>query len=366
MRPNPSARTIFIALAACAAMTVSACKEDSGGQGSDPKNTDPPPTADVSVPEAAPIPEPPLGLATLSTPSPAENPNSAEKVALGELLFFDTRLSDNGEYACVTCHLPQKGWTDGKKLSPKPDGKLNKRHSPTMYNVGFAQDWYWDGRKKTLEDQILAAWKGQVGGTPETVVAKLGRTPEYQVRFKRAFNQGPTAENIPQALAAFLRISLRAGDSPWDRYEAGDEQAVSDEVVKGHKIFMEKAACALCHAPPLYTDMAYHNVGIGYEGQAEPDVGRFKVSNVETDTGAFKTPGLRGVELSAPYFHDGSVATLEEAVDYMLSGGYRDNNPHIDPRLKKVELTDEERGQLIAFIKALTPTETTYEPPVLP
>ncbi|WP_428264949.1 cytochrome-c peroxidase [Haliangium sp.] len=345
---------------------VPGCKEDGDGGSTDPKGPTTPPPTDVAVPEAPPIPDPPQGLAELSTPSPEANPNTPDKVALGELLFFDTRLSDTGEFACLTCHLPQKGWADGKKVSTKADGKDNSRHSPTMYNVGYAQDWYWDGRKKTLEDQILAAWTGQVGGTPEKVIEKLARVPEYKVRFQRAFNEGPSADNVPKAIAAFLRIRLRAGDSPWDRYKAGDEQAVSDEVVKGSEIFMGKAGCALCHAPPLFTDMAYHNVGVGYEGVAEPDVGRFKVSSVATDTGAFKTPGLRGVALSAPYFHDGGAATLEEAVDFMLAGGYRKGNEHIDERLKPVELTDEERSQLMAFINALTPSQTSYEYPVLP
>ncbi len=366
MRATSIART-YLVLIAISAMLIGGCKDDKGTEGDPEKpTTDTPQTTDVQVAEAQPIPNPPPGLADLSVPSPPDNPNNAEKVALGARLFFDTRLSDNGEYACVTCHLPQKGWTDGKELSPKPDGTLNKRHSPTMYNVGYANDWYWDGRKKTLEDQILAAWTGQVGGTPEQVVEKLKRTPEYVVRFQRAFNAAPSPENIPQALASFLRISLRAGDSAWDRYQAGDEQAVSEEVVKGHQIFMQKAACALCHAPPLYTDMDYHNVGVGYEGVESPDVGRFKVTNEEANTGAFKTPTLRGVELSAPYFHDGKTATLEEAVDFMLAGGYREGNKHIDPRLKPVELSDEERAQLIAFLKALTPSKTDYEPPVLP
>lgn len=368
MRRNQISRHVIVSIAFAGLASTAGCKKDEAtGQSGDTSatGTATTPTEAVAIPEAAPIPEPPVGLEKLTTPSPEANPNNPEKVALGELLFFDTRLSDSGEFACSTCHLPDKGWTDGLPLSPKADGKVNKRHSPSLYNVGYASDWYWDGRKKTLEAQILAAWTGQVGATPEQVVAKLERVPEYQVRFQRAFGGGPTPENITQALGSFLRIKLRAGDSPWDRYQAGDEQAVSKDVIAGHEIFTGKAACALCHAPPLYTDMAYHNIGVGYEGTDKPDEGRFAVSKVETDKGAFKTPGLRGVETSAPYFHDGSAATLEEAVDLMLAGGYREGNPQIDPRLKPVELSEEERAQLIAFLKALTPTGT-YEPPTLP
>jgi cytochrome c peroxidase len=368
MRRNEIVRHSIVSLALMGLVSITGCKKEEGtnqtGNAGSATTTQPASAEEVSVAEAPALPDPPQGLDKLATPSPESNPNTPEKVALGELLFFDTRLSDNGELACVTCHQPEKAWTDGKPLSPKPDGKLNTRHSPTMYNVGYASDWYWDGRKKTLEDQILAAWQGQVGGTAETVIAKLERVPEYRVRFKRAFNEGPTAENIPKALASFLRLKLRAGDAAWDHHEAG-QQAVPEDVIKGHALFTGKAGCALCHAPPLYTDMAYHNVGIGYRPGDKPDEGRFATSKVEAEKGAFKTPGLRGVELSAPYFHDGSVATLEEAVDFMLAGGHRDGNPNIDPRLKPVTLSAEERAQLIAFIKALTPLQT-YEPPKLP
>lgn len=350
-------------------MGITGCNKDEGADqakaGTANTSAGPASAEDVSVPEAPPLPDPPRGLEAVTTPSPEGNPNTPEKVALGELLFFDTRLSDNGAFACVTCHLPARAWTDGKALSTKADGKVNTRHSPTMYNVGYGSDFYWDGRMKTLEDQILAAWKGQVGGTAETVIAKLERVPEYRVRFKRAFNEGPTAENIVKALASFLRIKLRAGNAAWDRYEDEEKQAVSADVVAGAKIFTEKAGCALCHTPPLYTDMGYHNVGIGYRPGDKPDEGRFATTKVEAEKGAFKTPGLRGVELGAPYFHDGSVATLEEAVDFMLAGGHRDGNPNIDPRLKPVELTETERAQLIAFLKALTPLQV-YEQPKLP
>jgi cytochrome c peroxidase len=350
-------------------VSVTGCKKDEGtGEGkagTASASTQPASAEDVSVAEAPAIPAPPRGLDMVTTPSPEGNPNTPEKVALGELLFFDTRLSDNGTFACVTCHLPERAWTDGKALSTKADGKVNTRHSPTMYNVGYGSDFYWDGRKKTLEDQILAAWQGQVGGTPATVIAKLERVPEYRVRFKRAFNAGPTAENIPMALASFLRIKLRAGDAAWDRHEAKQQQSVSEDVIAGAKIFTGKAACALCHTPPLYTDVGYHNVGIGYRPGDKPDEGRFATTKVEAEKGAFKTPGLRGVELSAPYFHDGSVATLEEAVDFMLAGGHREGNPTIDPRLKPVELTETERAQLLAFLKSLTPLQG-YEQPQLP
>lgn len=318
------------------------------------------------LPPAPALPDAPRGLEKIALTPHDHNPTTAEKVALGELLFFDTRLSDTGTFACVNCHLPDKGWTDGLAVSPKANGKTNTRHSPTMYNVGYATEWYWDGRMPTLEEQITAAWTGQVGGTPDKVAARLAAIPVYEAHFQRAFGEAPTPDNIAKALGSFVRIKLRSGDSPWDRHEAGEEGTVSEDAIAGYSVFMQKAACAVCHTPPLYTDMKYHNVGIGYANAESPDPGRFKVTENAADTGAFKTPGLRGVTLTGPYFHDGSVATLEQAVDFMLAGGHRDGNQHIDPRLQKVELTAEERTQLLAFIQALTPADTSYTRPALP
>jgi cytochrome c peroxidase len=227
--------------------------------------------ADASAPaepaaQVDKLPDPPAGLEAFPTPSPDGNPTTTAKVALGEMLFFDTRLSDSGTFACVTCHVPEKGWTDGEALSVKADGATNTRHSPTMYNVGYALQWYWDGRMPTLEEQILAAWKGQVGGTPDQVAAALAGVSAYKEHFQKAFGEDPSAENIPMALASFLRVTLRAGNAPWDRYQAGDKSAVSEDAVKGFTVFT-KAGCAACHAPPLYTDMGYHNVGVGYDAK---------------------------------------------------------------------------------------------------
>ncbi len=370
-RPTNSAARNLFSNAFAAALLVLALVACKGGEDGNKKVTKKPPPRPVEpnrpdIPPAPPVPPVPQGLPD-PTPAPADNPDTADKVALGELLFFDTRLSDGGRFSCETCHLPEKGWTDGNKLSVKHNGKSNKRHSPTLYNVGYANEWYWDGRKPTLEAQILAAWTGQVGGTPDAVADRLAEVPEYAERFRRAFNEGPTAKNIPKALASFVRITLRSGDSPWDRYEkAGDRSQISEQALAGFKVFTEKASCALCHAPPLYTDMLYHNVGVGYQGVDQPDPGRGKVTGNEQETGAFKTPGLRSVGLHPPYLHDGSAETLEQAVDFMLAGGYREGNEHIDEKLKPVELTGEDRVNLLAFLKALTPDAAPYKRPKLP
>jgi cytochrome c peroxidase len=354
-------------LAATTLVLANACGKKEGEKPAPPKPATDKPAAPV-IPPAPPIPPAPLGLP--DTAAPADNADNPDKVALGELLFHDTRLSANGTYSCETCHLADQGWGDGRALSPKHDGSMNTRHSPTLYNVGYATEWYWDGRMPTLEAQIKAAWTGQVGGKPAEVAAALLAVPAYKERFARAFGEEPSEDNIPKALASFLRIRMRSGDAPWDRYEkTGDASQVSPDALAGFKVFTEKASCALCHAPPLYTDMLYHNVGVGYGGpdkNAEPDPGRGKVTNRPEETGAFKTPGLRGVALHPPYFHDGSAATLEEAVDFMIAGGHRKGNPRIDEKLKPKQLTAVERAQLIAFLNALTPSAPPPKRPALP
>lgn len=362
-----------LALSLAAAGSLAGCKgkDDKADKGKKTaKKPDTPPKPDKKPDPPKPkaddgLPPAPIGLAGWKLTPHDHNKTTPAKVELGEYLFFDTRLSDGGKFACVTCHLPKMGWTDGKKLSPKHNGDLNKRHSPTMYNVGYALAWYWDGRKKTLEDQILAAWKGQVGATPDKIAPALTAIPKYKEMFQKAFGEDPTPDNIPKALASFLRVKLRSGNAPWDKHKAGDKTAVSEDAIKGEAVFMGKAKCGICHTPPLYTDMRYHNVGVGYKGVESPDVGRFKVSQKENETGAFKTPGLRNVTLSAPYFHDGSASTLEEAVDFMIAGGYRDNNKHIDPMMTAVKLSADERKQLLAFLETLT-EDTQYTPPNLP
>ena len=315
------------------------------------------------MPPAPALAPTPKGLPEMDVP--AELALTPEKVALGKQLFFDKRLSGNASKSCESCHQHDQGWTDGLALSTKGSGVVNTRHSPTIYNVGFQPHWYWDGRSKTLEAQALAAWKGQVGGEPDKVAAFLMEIPLYRTQFLKVFGSPPTADTVAAALAAFMR-TMNSGDSAWDKHEAAEEGAVSQDAIAGWKIFRDKAHCTLCHVPPLFTDMQFHNVGVGFDAK-EPDVGRVKVSNDVKDTGAFKTPTLRSVTKSGPYFHDGSVATLQDAVKLMLAGGKGDRkkNKYLDPKLKKVDLSAKEFGQLMAFIQALESSET-FERPTLP
>ena len=307
---------------------------------------------------------------------PADNPLTAERVALGKQLFFDTRLSKNGNMSCETCHQPDKGWTDGKALSEKFDGTMNTRHTPTLYNVGYYKEWYWDGRAATLEAQILAAWRGQMGADPEQIVGKLNAIEGYKNAFQTALGGPATADGVTKALAGFVR-TLISDNSPWDRYEKGDKSAVPEDAVKGFTVFSDsdKANCTLCHLPPTYTDALFHNVGVGFD-KPTPDLGRGKiladkatqsggdVAEAKKLDGAFKTPTVRSVSESGPYFHDGRAANLEDAVDFMLRGGIK--NPSLDEKLKPRKLSAQERTQLLAFLKSLTPESKPFEKPQLP
>jgi len=343
---------------------ASSCSPDS----SEPPAPAPAASPTVSLPDRVALPE---------MQFPADNPFSPEKAGLGKQLFFDKRLSPSGAMSCETCHVPEMGWTDGKALSPKFDGSLNTRHTPTLLNAGYYTQYYWDGRAATLENQILAAWRGQMGAMePEKIAETLNGIEGYRRAFEQHMGGPATPDLVVKALATFVR-TITSDGSPWDRYEQGDKSAVSEEVVKGFEVFRQdtKANCSLCHVPPGYTDDMFHNIGVGFD-KPMPDLGRGKIladraaaagtkdPNAAKLNGAFKTPTLRSITETAPYFHDGRAQTLEEAVDFVLMGGIK--NPNLDEKFKARKLTAEERTQLLAFLRSLTPPSTPYERPQLP
>ncbi len=294
-------------------------------------------------------------------PSPADNSTTPDKVALGAKLWIDPRLSGSGTMACTTCHVREKGWTDGQVLSRRDNGDMNTRHTPTMYNVGYSQSFYWDGRAPTLEAQVLAAWRVQLSADPAKATERIAAVPGYVAEFQKVFGTPPAQDAIVKALAAYLRTKV-SGLSPWDRHEMGQRGAVSADARAGFDLFMGKARCAVCHTPPAYSDFNFHNIGLE-AGKPKPDPGRFAVTKKPEDTSAFKTPTLRSVAISGPYFHDGSRATLEEAVRYMAGGGGAD--PNKSPLLVDAGLHDAEIRQLVAFLASLTSDEP-YTPPRLP
>jgi cytochrome c peroxidase len=285
---------------------------------------------------------------------PADNPSSAAKVALGAQLFVDPRLSGSGRMACQGCHYRELGWTDAKALSRRDNGDLNTRHTPSLYNVGHQSVWYWDGRAATLEAQTLAAWRNQMSVDPAVAAARIAAVPGYASQFQAVFGSNASPETIVKALTSYLRTK-NSENSPWDRYEMGDTRAVSKEAVEGFVLFTGKAGCVTCHSPPFYGNSTFFNIGLEH-GKEKPDVGRFNVTKNEIHRGAFKTPSLRSVALGAPYFHDGSVGTLKEAVRYMAGGGKPD--PNKTQLMENRNLSEAEIDKLLAFLASLTSTET--------
>jgi cytochrome c peroxidase len=306
----------------------------------------------------------PAGLARYEAMEiPADNPMTPEKVALGRQLFFDKRLSGDGSRSCYFCHVCEHGLTDGQA---KATGAFNKplpRSSPTLWNIGYQKMFYWDGRSPSLEKQAMAAWQlGNMGAKDHEaeILAKINGLQGYRSQFQKVFSGDATAENMMQAISAFERTII-SGDTAWDRWQAGDQSAASEAAKRGWEVF-KQAKCNNCHDGVLLTDQQFHNVGIGMDAP-EPDAGRGKISNKPEETGAFKTPTLRDIAKSAPYFHDGSVATLEDAVDLMLNGGKP--NQYLDKKnLEKRTITPEQRRDLLEFLRSLNVDCRLSEPPL--
>jgi len=340
----------------------------------------------AAAPEAAPAPEraglarianPPLGLPAV--PIPTDNTPTPDKIRLGRKLFFDTRLSRDGTLSCGICHLPEQGFAvNGLSTAVGRDGLALRRNAPTVLNAAYRKSMFRDGRLERLEQQALGPLV-----TPDemampslfSVVARIRRMPDYDGMFEAAFGTGPTPVGIANAIASYER-TLLAGNSPFDRWYFGEQvDAVSEQVRQGFELFRGKAACGRCHViaerDALFTDQRFRDVGVGWkrsrmgragrgiitakDGEEEPrlrDLGRFEVTNDPVDMFLYATPSLRNVSLTAPYMHDGSLATLEEVVDYYNRGGF--NGYGIDPLIHALSLEAEEKAALVAFLKSLT------------
>jgi cytochrome c peroxidase len=286
---------------------------------------------------------------------PAGNPQSEAKVELGKMLFFEPRISGNGQISCATCHDPDKGFADGLPRFPGPKGELG-RNTPTVWNAAYVDFPFWDGRTSSLEEQAGGPMRADVemGANVPDLIAKLKAIPEYDQRFKAVFgDSGITFTNIARAIAAFERTVISA-NSAWDRFEAGDKNALTDEQKKGRDLFFsERTSCNSCHTAPLFTDNRFHAIGVPQKGPKAEDLGRFNVTQDEQDKFAFKTPTLRNIELTAPYMHTGGFRTLDDVVAFYDSGG--GDVPTKNPALiRRLNLTPEERSALVAFMRALT------------
>jgi cytochrome c peroxidase len=296
----------------------------------------------------------PLG-ARATLPVPADNHITRAKVELGRTLFFDTRLSRDGSLACASCHQPARAFTDGRPVAVGVGGRVGRRNVPALFNRAYGRSMFWDGRVRTLEEQALLPMTGpnELGNTHEEIVRRLSASDAYRQRFARAFGTTEVSiERVAAAIASFER-TLVTGDSPFDRYrELGDSAAVSAEARRGLEIFQGRARCVLCHDGQLFTDERFHNSGVAFRDGALADSGRYIVTGRPEDLGAFKTPTLRELTRTVPYMHDGSIATLEEVVDFYDRGGIA--NPYRDPLLHPLGLTDGEKRALLALLRSLS------------
>jgi cytochrome c peroxidase len=302
----------------------------------------------------------PLGLPPV--PVPKDNPPTAETIALGRRLFYDPRLSKDNSLACASCHNSRLGFTDSLEISRGVGGMTGTRNAPTLINVAYLPLQFWDGRASSLEEQAASpiADPVEMNQTHEVSVSKLGKDPSYKAIFLKAFGPGPiTIGRVEKSLASFERTIL-SGDSAFDRYEfSGDKQALSPAQIRGLAIFKDphRGNCAACHtinsSYALFTDGKFHNIGEGAgDDGVFKDIGRYHVTQLESDKGAFMTPALRNIAETAPYMHDGSLRTLKEVVDFYAGGG--NSNPYLDKEIHEIKLSGQDRSDLVEFLKALT------------
>ena len=272
----------------------------------------------------------PLGL-DLYVPVPEDNPLTAEKVALGRRLFQDPRLSRDGKIACATCHDPARAFTDGRSVAVGVSGRQGRLNVPTLVNRAWGRLFFWDGRVRTLEEQVLRPIED-----PNEM--------DLPVR-DAAARVGVSTSELSEALAGYVR-SIMSGDSSYDRFIAGDRNALTDEQQMGLQIFRGKGNCTRCHVGPTFTDESLHNTGVAWRDGRLADKGGGE--------GTFKTPTLREVARTAPYMHDGSLDALQQVVEFYDRGG--NTNPALDPEIRPLRLTDGEKRALLAFLSSLTGT----------
>jgi cytochrome c peroxidase len=301
----------------------------------------------------------PLGLPQISIP--ADNPPTAETIALGRKLFYDVRLSKDNSLACASCHNPQISFTDGRKFPTGVGGMTGIRNTPTLLNAAYFPLQFWDGRASSLEEQSAdpIANPLEMNQTHELSVSKINADPAYKAAFEQAFGAGPvTLGKIEKSLASFER-TLLSGNSPFDQYEfGGDKKALTASAIRGLTIFVDpkRGNCVTCHTIDktyaLFTDGKFHNTGAGVNGEGEfTDLGRYNQTKLEADRGAFKTPTLRNVAKTGPYMHDGSLKTLKDVVDFYAGGG--NSNPHLDNEIRAISLSGQDRADLVEFLQSL-------------
>lgn len=330
----------------------------------------------------------PAGLQPLAAYVPASNPLTKAKVELGRQLYFDPRVSLNGTVSCATCHNPVRGWTDNLRTSTGIDGQVGGRNAPTVLNTVYGKTMFWDGRAPSLEGQCQGPPQNPIEMGKQSykdIIERLRKIPGYTEQFKKVFGTDVTLDGFAKAIASFERVFALTGNSTYDKYQAGDVKALSDSEKRGMVLFglrlspddefktdvvLKKAECTSCHVGFNFTDEQFHNLGIGWNASKGEfaDPGRFAIESVGAKNpasyGAFKTPTCRDIEKTAPYMHDGSLKTLEEVVEHYDKGGTP--NPALDKDMKKLNLTGQEKADVVAFMKALTGERPKLALPTLP
>ena len=335
----------------------------------------PEPRFEPPPPSFAFLTAPPAGLPAM--PLPVDYAPTAAMFALGERLFHDGILSRDRTIACANCHAAATGYANPEPRPRGIGGQLAKRHAPALWNRGYGTAQRWDGSTPSLEAFVLEPFADarEMDLDVDAAIARLAADDDYRRAFAAAFGAEPSRTALQRALATFVR-GIVAGDAPYDRFVHGRPDALSPQQRHGLWIFESKGGCWRCHTPPLFTDERFHNTGVGFrpgteaapagtEGAASVDAdagaganagadaerGRAAVTGDAADLRKWKTPTLRGLRLTAPYMHDGSIASLAEVVAFYAQGGGDD--PHRDPRLRALELSEADRDALVAFLRSL-------------
>jgi cytochrome c peroxidase len=296
-------------------------------------------------------------------PIPEDNQMTPEVLKLGQTLFFDPRLSGNNERSCATCHEPTLGYGDDRKTFEMYDGSDGARNSPTIINAGYYTSNFWDGRASSLEEQATGPIENpnEMNQNLDELIVELQGIQGYQLLFSAAFSDGITKTNLAKALAAFER-QIVVKDTPYDRFLEGDTNALSKAELRGLSLFTGKAFCSKCHTGTNLSDNNFYNVGL------EGDDGRFVITKKTGDIGKFRTAGLYGITHTAPYFHDGSKATLEDVIEYYNMGGgeHRNKSFYLKNFMSPLDLSDREKKDLLAFLKVLGGEPPIFTAPELP
>ncbi|WNF38459.1 cytochrome c peroxidase [Bacillaceae bacterium IKA-2] len=302
----------------------------------------------------------PLG----GVPIPEDSPMTEEVLELGQILFFDPRLSGNNEVSCATCHDPELGYGDARATFETITGEDGARNSQTIINSGYYTSFFWDGRAASLEEQALGPIEDphEMNQPLDELIDKLKEIEGYEDLFLAAFDDGITVDNIGKSLAAFQRLIV-VNNTPFDRYLEGDKDALSIEETRGLELFVGKAFCSTCHNGENLSDNEFYNTGLLTE-----DKGRYNVTEVEGDIGRFRTPSLYGITHTGPYMHNGNFETLEEVIEFYNRGG--DGHPNtsifMDMFMSEINLSAEEKAELLAFLKVLGGEVPMFEKPSLP